>query len=174
MILAERAPWQPRAEGLLESLKHAYEEMTIKEVPAELSRVAAQLDNPDRRREPQARLALVAEADVEHRALATALLEETDLAVVECASAEAALAVLVNESHRTVFLLADQQLAGARGAQSLATTVRLLWPTVHVAVASEAGGAARRTDEAGVARLSRPWRGLDLLFEAERALEQAA
>lgn len=174
MILADDTPWRSRRGSLVDALRGAYRAMVPDEMPTELKRLVARLDDPEARRESGAPLALVAEADGEHRALATALLEETDLRVVECASAEAALAVLVNESDSTVFLLADSELAGDRDAEALATAVRMLWPRIHVAVASQGPEAHRRIDPSGVVRLSRPWRGLDVLVEAERALSRVA
>lgn len=173
MIQADTAPWRPREDGIVGSLRQAYQAMTPQEMPDELRRVVARLEEASST-PSDGRLALIAQADQDGRARAAALLEEAEFDVIECASAEAALAVLVNEADRASFLLADRELAGERDAEALTSVVRLLWPQVHVAAATLGAEEARHLDPNGVARLSRPWRGLDLLVEAERAMARVA
>lgn len=174
MIPADDTPWRGKPAGLIEGLRRTYMAMTPARLPVELKRLAERLDEPPPRTRRDGKVALVAQADGDGRALATALLEESDFQVIECASAEATLAVLVNEAENTSFLLADVDLAGERDAESLTRVVRVLWPDVHVAVASLEEAERPCIDADGVTRLSRPWRGLDVLIEAERALARAA
>src|ERR1700760_578488 len=58
-------------------------------------------------------VALVVEDDAAVRDLATAVLEETDLGVIACDSAEAALSVLERPDVNVALLFADIRLPGA-------------------------------------------------------------
>ncbi len=73
------------------------------------------------------RVALVVEKDKELRALAVALLEETDLRVVEVSSAEQALQYLRYNASDVALLFCDARLTGV----VLARTVCLRWPWIR-------------------------------------------
>ena len=115
-----------------------------------------------------ARLALVVEDEPEVRALAEALLEETELSVVGCDSAEAALAVLQARGGEVALVFADVRLAGEMDGLQLARAVSTLWPRARLVVTSGRSVARPDVPEHAVF-IPKPWRALDVLVEAERA-----
>ncbi len=123
---------------------------------------------------PDCPVALVVEDDDAVRNLAAAVLEETDLAVIACASAEAAISVLERSDVNVALLFADVRLPGAMDGLALARTVEDRWPEVRVVVTSgeDARGDARLPKEAVFMR--KPWRALDVLVQAEHATLAAA
>lgn len=160
--LSQAAPFAAMLQGF-------YRDLLDRGVPEHLASLVHKLsdDAPGLDRDAR-RIALVVEANDEERALAAALLEETDLAVAECRSAEAALMLLRDRGERIAFVLIDEGLAGPRDGNDLARATATLWPHVHVVLTtSDAEVAADVPD--GVRSLRKPWRGLDVLIEAERA-----
>ncbi len=124
-----------------------------------------------RKIEPE-RIALIVEDDSDVRGLAAALLEETDLQVVETSSAEEALDYLRNHAEEVAFLFADIRLPCLMNGVDLARTVRIKWPWVRTVLTS--GGPLQ--DGAGevpreVRFMPKPWRALEVLMEAERATQ---
>lgn len=119
------------------------------------------------------RLALVVEDDPQIRALAETLLEETELDVVGCDSAEAALAVLQARGGDVALVFADVRLAGEMDGLQLARAVATLWPRARLVVTS--GHGIRRPDLPSEAVfIAKPWRPFDVLVEAERATTDPA
>ncbi|MBO1904770.1 response regulator [Microvirga sp. 3-52] len=118
------------------------------------------------------RVALIVEDDFEVRGLAAALLEETDLKVVETSSAEEALDYLRLHSEDVAFLFADVRLPCLMDGLDLVRTVRLKWPWVRTVLTS---GKPLDQQEGDVPRdvrfLQKPWRALEVLMEAERAAQ---
>jgi DNA-binding NtrC family response regulator len=112
-------------------------------------------------------VALVVEDDAAVRDLATAVLEETELGVIACESAEAALSVLERPDVTVALLFADVRLPGDMDGISLAEAVGRRWPDVRVVVTSGATRDARLPDQA--VYMQKPWRALDVLVQAERA-----
>src|SRR5829696_369323 len=112
----------------------------------------------------QARIALVVEDDPDVRSLAAALIEETELDVVEKDSAEAALAYLKAHAGEVALLFADIRLRRMDGLE-LARIVKRDWPWIRVLVTSGNGGELPR----GTRLMPNPWRAIDVLIEAERA-----
>jgi CheY-like chemotaxis protein len=150
-------------------LHEFYEDLLDQGVPERLAALVRQMpETPHNPSSDERRIALVAEGDDDARSLAATLLEETDLCVVECTSAEAALRVLETKGERVAFVFADEALPGAGGARDLARSVATLWPHVHVVV-TLSRDVPRDQLPAGVVALRKPWRGLDVLMAAERA-----
>ena len=118
------------------------------------------------------RVAVIVEDDFEVRGLAAALLEETDLKVVETSSAEEALDYLRLHSEDVAFLFADVRLPCLMDGLDLVRTVRLKWPWVRTVLTS---GKPLDQQEGDVPRdvrfLQKPWRALEVLMEAERAAQ---
>jgi len=118
------------------------------------------------------RVALIVEDDFEVRGLAAALLEETDLKVVEASSAEEALDYLRRHSEEVAFLFADIRLPSLMDGLGLVRTVRLEWPWVRTVLTS---GRPLDQWEGDVPRdvrfMPKPWRALEVLMEAERAAQ---
>src|SRR5918997_3648541 len=82
------------------------------------------------------RVALIVEGDFDVRGLAAALLEETDLKVVETSSAEEALDYLRHHSEAVAFLFADVRLPCLMDGLDLVRTVRAEWPWVRTVLTS--------------------------------------
>lgn len=122
---------------------------------------------------PQCPVALVVEDDAAVRNLAAAVLEETDLGVITCDSAEAAISILEREDVTVALLFADIRLPGAMDGLALAHAVERRWPEVRVVVTSgyDAGGDARMPSQAVF--MQKPWRALDVLVQAEHATDAA-
>jgi CheY-like chemotaxis protein len=116
------------------------------------------------------RVALIVEDDKELRGLAVALLEETDLRVVEASSAEEALHYLNYLAGEVVFLFADVRLPHLMSGVDLARTVRLKWPWISTVLTSGAP-LEENLDKAlrHVRFMPKPWRALEVLMEAEKA-----
>jgi CheY-like chemotaxis protein len=119
------------------------------------------------------RLALVVEDDPEIRALAETLLEETELDVVGCDSAEAALSVLQARGGDVALVFADVRLAGEMDGLQLARAVATLWPRARLVITS-GHGIPRPELPAEAVFIAKPWRPLDVLVEAERAAADPA
>ena len=116
----------------------------------------------------QARIALVVEDDPDVRSLAAALIEETELDVVEEDSAEGALAYLKKHAGEVALLFADIRLHRMDGVE-LARIVKRDWPWIRVLVTSGNGDRVRELPR-GTRFMSKPWRAIDVLIEAERAV----
>jgi DNA-binding NtrC family response regulator len=112
-------------------------------------------------------IALVVETDELQRELLTVLLEESEMTVIQCASAEAALCILERVDGKVSMLLTDIDLAGKIDGVELAHFAREYRPHIHVIVTAERARARRLPD--GIKFMPKPWRALDVLREAERS-----
>ncbi len=118
-------------------------------------------------------LAIVVEDEPEIRQLAETLLEETELEVVGCPSAEEALAVLRQRGGEVALVFADVRLAGEMDGLQLARAVATLWPRARLVVTS--GHVVQRPDlPQDAVFIAKPWRAMDVLVEAERAAREPA
>ncbi len=117
-------------------------------------------------------LALVIEADRDQRALIATLLEETEMQVIECDSAEAALAVLQMKSDRVAMVFTDVALAGRLDGVELAQILKRKFPDVPVVVTSGNPSDPERLPDTAI-YMAQPWRPLDVLIVAERARRAA-
>ena len=115
------------------------------------------------------RLVLIVEDDAELRALIVALFEDSDLEVVECESAEAALAVMLLRGLDAAMIFADIRLSGAMDGVDLAREAKMRWPHLTVVLTSGSGGEHLQRLPPGVIYLSKPWQPLEVLGLAERA-----
>ena len=109
-------------------------------------------------------MALIVEDDPDVRELAAALLEETDLRVVECEDAEQAFGVLVREGDDVALLFTDIRLPGLLDGVDLARRVKAVWP--HISIVMTSGYAAGRPEMIpdNVVFLPKPWIALDVLM----------
>ena len=114
--------------------------------------------------------ALVVEDHPEVRSIAAAILEETDLKVEEVENAEQALSFLQEHGREVAMIFADVKLPGGMDGIGLARIAAESWPWIRVVVTS--GFMDRPLDELPrTARfMPKPWRALDVLVEAERAI----
>jgi len=122
---------------------------------------------------PSRPIALVVEADRDERALVSTLLEESDMQVIECDSAEAALAVVERKGDQMAMVFTDEKLAGQMDGVALARDLDAHHPEVPVIVIS--GERPRRVGDLpdNVIYLAAPWRPLDVLIVAERVRQAA-
>ena len=119
--------------------------------------------------EKQAPIALIVEDDPDLRVLGAALLEETELRVVECEDAEKAMAVLAREGDNVALVFADVRLPGLLDGVDLARRVKAVWP--HISIIVTSGYSARRPETLpdNITYMPKPWLALELLMQAERA-----
>jgi len=113
-------------------------------------------------------IALVVEDDELQRELVVLLLEESEMGVIQCESAEAALRVLERMGGCLSMMFTDVNLAGTIDGIALAEFARQRFPNLHVVVTS--GAAQSKAVPEGARFMLKPWRPLDVLREAERAM----
>ena len=110
--------------------------------------------------------ALVVEDDPMQREMICLLLEESDMDVIECESAEAAELVLEEAGASLVMLMTDVQLAGLKDGVELAYVAKKFNPDMDVIVTS--GNPLRQKLPDGVIFWRKPWAPLDVIREAEK------
>lgn len=110
--------------------------------------------------------ALIVEDDPMQREMICLLLEESEVDVIECESAEAAEVVLAHTADRLALMLTDVKLAGDMSGVELAHIARKYNPGMGVIVTSGTPLHAELPD--GVKFWSKPWAPLDVIREAER------
>jgi len=120
---------------------------------------------------PEPHVALIVEDEPYVRELAAALLEETELEVVEVETAEAALDYLKDQGSEVALVFADVRLPGEMDGVRLASAASTLWPTIRIVLTSGDPGIVSADLPDGVTFMPKPWRGLDLLVQAERAVQ---
>ena len=109
-------------------------------------------------------IALVVEDDVTEREFASTLLEECDMEVIPCASAEAAASVLEACGEAPCFLFTDVSLPGVLTGADLAHIVRDRYPDMRVVVVSAEQFPPPLPE--GATFMPKPWVPLDLLRAA--------
>ncbi|CAN5264943.1 response regulator [soil metagenome] len=112
--------------------------------------------------------ALVVENDAMQRALVSLLLEEHDMTVIQCESAEAAVLVLENAGADVSLVFTDVDLAGIMDGIELAYIAKLKFPDVHVVVTSGTPRVRRLPD--GTTFMAKPWSPNHLIREAEASI----
>lgn len=113
-------------------------------------------------------VALIVEDDPNLRQLGAALLEETDLRVIECENAEQAMSCLAREGDDVALIFADVRLPGALDGVELARNVKALWPQISIVVTSGYSKPARNLPDS-VVYMPKPWLPLAVLMQAEEA-----
>jgi CheY-like chemotaxis protein len=108
---------------------------------------------------------LVLEGDDEQRSLVGTLFEESGFEVIECDTAEEALALARERPDRMAFVFCDVHLTGDLDGLNLAHTIRNDLP--HVPVILTSGEAGKRDLPDNAVFMQKPWRPLDLLVRAE-------
>lgn len=112
--------------------------------------------------------ALVVENNELQRSLVTALLEESDMKVIQCETAEAAVQVLDRLGEDVSMLFTDVELAGMMDGIELATLAKARFPDLHVIVTSGAPRVRRLPD--GTTFMAKPWSPIDVLIEAQKSI----
>jgi DNA-binding NtrC family response regulator len=117
-------------------------------------------------------VALVVEDDTDQRLLLAMLLEESEMQVVECETAEAAICLLDRIGDKVRLLFADVQLAGVLSGADLAVEAKQRFPDMRVVVTSGKLHPDKLPPDAKF--IPKPWRALDVLREAELSMAAAA
>jgi CheY-like chemotaxis protein len=120
------------------------------------------------------RYAVVVEDDQDVRHLAAAILEETDLQVVEADSAEEALHFLRQHAPHIALVFADIRLPCLTDGVELARSIHTEWPWIKIILTSggpDGDDLDKLPDD--ISYMPKPWRALDVLVEAERAALRA-
>jgi DNA-binding NtrC family response regulator len=112
-------------------------------------------------------IALVVEHDALQRELVVVLLEESEMSVIQCQSAEEALLVLEKMGGCMSMMFTDVDLVGKIDGAELVHFATEQYPNMHVIVTS--GIAPTKSLPKGVTFMSKPWLPLDVLREAERS-----
>jgi two-component system, cell cycle response regulator CpdR len=110
--------------------------------------------------------ALVVEDDPMQREMICLLLEESEMDVIECESAEAAELVLGQADASLVLLMTDVNLAGHMNGVELAYVAKKYNPDMDVIVTS--GRPLRQELPDGAKFWTKPWAPLDVIREAEK------
>ena len=110
--------------------------------------------------------ALIVEDDPMQRDMICLLLEESDVDVIECESAEAAELVLERAAGSLVLMMTDVQLAGHKNGVELAYVAKKFNPDMDVIVTS--GIPLRQEVPDGAKFWTKPWAPLDVIREAEK------
>ena len=113
--------------------------------------------------------ALIVEDDPMQRDMICLLLEESEVGVIECESAEAAELVLERASASLV-LMTDVHLAGNMNGIELAHIARKFNPEMGVIVTS--GRPLYQELPDGCQFWAKPWAPLDVIREAERMVDE--
>lgn len=159
-----------RLDQIGQALASAYDDLLAEGVPEHLAGLVRRVsDTGFGQSGKSGRLALVVEDEPEVRALAEATLDESELSVIACESAEAALAVLQEHGGDVALVFADIRLAGDMDGVQLAHAVATLWPKARLVITS--GAAPERSAEIpkSAVFIPKPWRAPDVLAHAERA-----
>ena len=119
---------------------------------------------------PSRATALIVEDDPMQRDMICLLLEESDVDVIECESAEAAELVLERAGDSLVMMMTDVQLAGSMNGVELAYIARKYNPAIGVIVTS--GRPLHQALPDGVQFWAKPWAPLDVIREAERMMHE--
>ena len=157
-----------------EALASCYDNLVAEGIPDHLAALVRRVDRshpqePEKELRPEPRVVLVVEDDVATRDLAESVLEETELRVVGCDSAEQALSFLQEKGGDVALVFADIRLAGAMDGLQLARAIATLWPRTRLVVTSGVEPEPGTTLPDGAVFIPKPWRALDVLLEAERA-----
>ena len=118
-------------------------------------------------------VALIVEDDTLVRELAAALLEESELRVVECEDAEQAFASLCKYGEEVVLIFADVRLPGLLDGIDLAQRAKVLWPHITMVVTTGYPGTRLEALPDNVVYMPKPWLALDVLMQAEHATDRA-
>jgi two-component system cell cycle response regulator CpdR len=112
-------------------------------------------------------IALVVEDDILQRELVVLLLEESEMGVIQCESAEGALRVLEKMGGSVSMMFTDVDLAGKIDGVELAHFATQCYPNIRVIVTS--GLALTKSLPEGAMFMPKPWLPLDVLREVERS-----
>jgi DNA-binding NtrC family response regulator len=96
------------------------------------------------------------------------MLEQEDLDVIACESAEDAVDVLDQTGTSVCLVFTDVELGGIMDGIELAAIARMRFPDLHVVLTSGTPRVCRLPD--GTTFLPKPWSPVELLREAEKSI----
>jgi two-component system cell cycle response regulator CpdR len=111
-------------------------------------------------------IALVVDGDASQQELVVVLLEESEMGVIACQSAEEALRVLEKMEGRVSMMFTDVNLPGKIDGMELAHFATQRFPNLRVIVTS--GQRLSQSLPEGATFMPKPWLPLDVLREVER------
>src|SRR5262249_4063992 len=119
------------------------------------------------------RKVLIVEDDAELRLVMKMVLEESELDIIDCDSAEMALATMLLHGQEVAMIFADIQLSGEMDGMDLAREVKIRWP--HLVVILTSGKASEHLHHLppGVEYIPKPWKAREFITAAERARASA-
>jgi DNA-binding NtrC family response regulator len=112
-------------------------------------------------------IALVVEDDEMQREMVAMLLEESEMGVIQCENADAALSVLKKMGALVAIMFTDVNLTGEIDGVQLAHFAHQHYPNIHVIVTS--GVELTKQLPEGTTFMPKPWVALELLREAVRS-----
>jgi hypothetical protein len=104
----------------------------------------------------------------EARQIASTLIEESGFHVIEAEGLVEAEDLLLLHGRKITFVFVEA--ANRAEARAVATLVSKKWPWIRVLVSIEGAALDARDLPSGASQMHKPWRPLDLLIEAERAM----
>jgi CheY-like chemotaxis protein len=112
---------------------------------------------------------LIVKDDAEQRVLMKMVLEKSELDIIECDSAEMALATMLLCGQEVAMIFADIRLSGVMDGIGLAREVKIRWP--HLVMILTSGNAGEHLEQLppGVEYIPKPWGALEVVTAAERA-----
>src|SRR6516164_9410524 len=119
------------------------------------------------------RIALIVEDDAELRLLTKMVLEESELDIIDCDSAEAALATRLLRGQDVAMSFADIRLSGVMDGIDLAREVKMRWPHLVVVLTSGNAGEYPERLPPGVIYMPKPWNAVSILAAAQHAISSA-
>jgi CheY-like chemotaxis protein len=119
------------------------------------------------------RAILIVEDDPELRELLVTLFEKSELEIVECESAEAALATMLLRGRDIVMIFSDVRLPGAMDGFDLAHEAKVRWPHLTVILTSGDPGDRLQSLPPNVIYMPKPWHAAEVLALAESAKSSA-
>ncbi len=112
--------------------------------------------------------AMVVGSQEDTRQIASTLNEESGFHVIEAESMDEAGELLMRHGRKLSFIVAEA--VDADEARSITRLIANNWPWIRVLVSMDRASLASIDLPATACRLRSPWRPLDLLIEAERAM----
>jgi CheY-like chemotaxis protein len=112
--------------------------------------------------------AMVIGSREETRQIASTLIEESGFTVIEAETVAEAAELLMRHARGLTFVFAEA--ADADEARELSRLIATNWPWIRLIVSMDRSALDTTDLPASAGRLRRPWRPLDLLIEAERAM----
>jgi CheY-like chemotaxis protein len=99
----------------------------------------------------------------------SSLFEEGEFEIIECESAEAALATMLLRGRDVKMIFADIRLSGVMDGVDLAREAKVRWP--HLTIILTSGNAGERLKDLppGVHYMPKPWQPLNVLIAADYA-----